>query len=95
MGLALVDGDGCKLSGDILKLPIEDGCTAIVSRDVPRRDCKKFPPCEVVALKPPDRCAKEGVGMMLRPSISGGGGERVAAESSGKMRVEDPLLGFQ
>lgn len=33
--------------------------------------------------------------MLLRPSTSAGGGERVVAESSGKKRVEDPLLGFQ
>lgn len=33
--------------------------------------------------------------MLLRPSTSAGGGERVVAESSGKKSVEDPLLGFQ
>lgn len=35
------------------------------------------------------------MGILLRPSISVGGGERVVAESSGKKRVEDPLVGFQ
>jgi hypothetical protein len=78
----------------LLKLSREKGGTAVVSGGVPSSDCKKVLSCEVV-LKPPDRCAKEGVGILLRPSISGGGGERVVAESSGKMRVEDPQLGFQ
>jgi hypothetical protein len=48
-----------------------------------------------VALKPPERWAREGVGMLLKPLISGGGGEREVAESSGNIRVEVPLPGFQ
>ena len=77
---AVVDGD--------------KGCVVEEVGSAPRRDSKKLPSSEV-ALKPPDKCAMEGVGMQVKPPSSAGGGERVAVESSGNIRVEDALLGFQ
>jgi hypothetical protein len=73
------------------RLPAEEG----TGRE-PRRLSRKLGSSETeVALKPPERCASEGVGMELRPAISVGGGEREVAESSGKRSVDVPLLGLQ